>query len=501
LYDFLKTMYLSVGAYDDMRLGWAATGYSSPSLKAIRNPVTAVVDVLGSKLYPEPLTVTTPRTQGLTSQQERQQAEQDDPIKAAIDQVQLWSNWGRAKRKHARWVSLYGEAFIKVVADPIAGRVYYELIEPQYVTDYSIDVRDFITSIRLDIPQCDVDRNGRRHWVHTEAWDKDLQSVRIWRTDGMLDSVTNRSLDDLGTPVIEMSLSAFGIDFVPICRAPFREIDDGRALGAVQPALEAIIEGDLSATNLHSLVFSDLAGAKVLKSIGNDATGRPFAPPQVAAANADGQNGRQTDNTVLVGKREFWRLPGNQELQDVIPNINYAAALAILQDHDQHLERLLPALGYIRISEMSGGDLSGKAITYKMRAFVDQVEEGRSNVLACLKQADMMALTMGQAAGIFSDLGSFEAGDFEHSYQDEPILHISTLDEAEEERTRAQAAQAYAAAGIPMSVILTGPLEMTEDEAAEVVDEATAEAEQAFQQQQELAAAQPAPGDGNGPPQ
>lgn len=499
LYDFLKQCYLSNGLYDGVRDAWAATGYSSPSLKAIRNPVTAVVDVLGSKLYPEPLTVITPRTQGLTSQQERQQAEADDPIKAAIDQVQLWSNWGRAKRKHARWVSLYGEAFIGVKANPDTGRVWYGLIEPQYVTDYALDVRDFITSIRLDLPQCDTDRNGRRHWVHTEAWDKDLQSVRIWRTDGMLDSVANRSLDDLGTPQTEKPLSAFGIDFVPFCRAPFREIDDGRALGAVQPALEAIIEGDLSATNLHSLVFSDLAGAKVLKSIGNDAAGRPLPPPVVAGATMNGTAGGQSDNTVLVGKREFWRLPGNQELQDVIPNINYAAALAILQDQDQHLERLLPALGYIRISEMSGGDLSGKAITYKMRAFVDQVSEGRANILACLKQADMMALTMGQAAGIFSGLGSFEAGDFEHDYADEPILHISTLDEAEEKRTIAQAVQALAAAGIPMSVILTDTLGMTEIRATEVVDEAAAEAEADFQHQAELAAAQPAPADG-GPP-
>lgn len=496
IYDFLKQAYLSNGMYDGVRDAWAATGYASPNLKAIRNPITAVVDVLGSKLYPEPLVVTTPLTQGLTGQQERADAEANDPVKAAVDQVHLWSNWGRARRKHARWVSLYGEAFIKVVSDPVAGRVYYELIEPQYVTDYTIDVRDFITSIRLDIPQCDVTRNGTQHWVHTEAWDRDLGTVRVWRTDGMLDAIAVRALWDLGQPTDEIPLSAWGIDFVPICRAPFREIDDGRALGAVQPALEAIIEGDLSATNLHGLVFTDLGGAKVLKSIGNDPAGRPLPPPTVATATTNGTAGRQSDNTVLVGRREFWRLPGNQELQDVIPNIDYAAALAILQDHDQHLERLMPALGYIRISELSGGDLSGKAITYKMRAFVDQVEEGRSNVLACLTQADMMALTMGAFIGVFPNIGTFEAGDFEHFYEEQPILHISSLDEAEEKRTIAQAAQALSSAGIPMGVILTDTLSMTEEEAAEVVDQAAADAEEAFNRQQELAAAQPDTGGG-----
>lgn len=495
LYDFLKQAYLSNGLYDGVRDAWAATGSTSPNLKAVRNPVAAVVDCLSGKLYPEPLTVTTPRTQGLTSQQERAEVEANDPIKAAIDQVHTWSNWGRAKRKHARWVSLYGEAWCKVVADPVAGRVYFDQIEPQYVTAYTVDVRDYVTMVRIDIPQTDEDRSGRSLWTHVEAWDKDLQTVCLWRVDGH--SAQNRALWDLGPPVEEIPLSAFGIDFVPFTRTPFKEIDDGRAIGAVQLAIEAIIEADLSATNLHSLVFTDLAGAKVLKSIGNDAAGRPLPPPVVGSAATNGTAGRQSDGTVLVGRREFWRLPGNQELQDVIPDINYEAALAILQDHDTHLERLMPAMAYVKISELQGGELSGRAMSYKMRAFVDQVEEGRANVLASLKQADMMALTMGAAAGIpiFDGIGSFEAGDFEHFFQDQPILAISSLDEAEEERTRAQAAQAYASAGVPMSVILTGPMQMSEAEATEVVDAAAEESEAAFERQAELAAARPAPGD------
>lgn len=500
IYDFLKAAYLSNGLYDGVRDAWAATGYASPNLKPIRNPITAVVDCLGGKLYPEPLLVTTPRTQNLTSQQEREQIEATDPIKAAIDQVHLWSNWPRAKRKHSRWVALYGESFKKVVADPLAGRVYFELIEPQYVTDYSIDVRDFITSIRLDIPQCDITQAGTRHWVHTEAWDKDLQSVRIWRTDGTLDAVANRALWDLGQPARETPFSAFGIDFIPICRAPFREIDDGRAIGAVLPALEAIIEADLISTNLHSMIYVDAEGQWVLRSIGTDTAGRPFAPPGVGPAATNGQPGKQSDETVLVGKRAFWRLPGNQELQSVIADINYAAALAIRQDHDTHMERLMPALAYVRISELQGGELSGRAMSYKMRAFVDQVEEGRANVLACLRQADAMALTMGAAAGIpiFQGLGSFEAGDFEHGFQEQPILAISSLDEAEEKRTIAQAAQALASAGIPMSVILTDTMGLSEQEATEVVDQAATDAEAAFERQQELAAAQPAQNDEGG---
>ena len=490
LYDLLKSGYLQNGFYDDLRAGNYSATVATPQIKAIRNPISAVVDVLGSKIYPEPLIVTTPLTAGITSQVERQKVEESDPIKAAIDQVHQWSNWPRAKRKHARWTALYGEAWVKVVADMDVGRVFFELIEPQYVTDYTVDVRDFVTMARLDIPQCEVTQAGRRNWTHTEVWSKDLQSCRIWQTDG---DASERRVEDLGSVYDEFPLIDLGIDFVPLVRTPFREIDDGRAIGAVQLALEAIIEADLSATNLHSMVYVDAEGAWVLKSVGVDGFGRPIPPPQVGAASSDGAPGKQSDGSVMVGKRSFWRLGGNQELQSVVADIDYPGALAILQEHGAHLKRLMPAIAYLEISELSGGDLSGKAITYKMRAFQDQVEEARSNVLASLKQADMMALTMGAAAGIFADLGgTYESGAFEHDFEDQPILPVNSMDESEEKRTLAQAAQALSAAGIPMSFVLTDTLGITEEAATELVDAAAAEAEAAFEQQQELAAARPA---------
>lgn len=489
LYAFLQGMYLVNGVYDDYRNKLADSGVLPPSIRPIRNPVAAAVNVLGAKLYPSPMRVTTPLTAGITSQQEREEIEANDPIKAAIDQVAMWSNAPRSDRKHGRWVALYGEAFTKVVANPETGRVYFEHLEPQYVTDYTLDERDYLTFCRIDILQRDRSVGGIGLWTYTEAWSRDLGTVRVWRTPG---DCRNTLLEDLKTQPEETPLSEFGIDFVPIVRTPFLELDDGRAIGSVQLAVEAIIEADLSATNLHGLIFSDLAGAKVLKSSGVDAYGRPLPPPVVRAANAEGEAGRQADGSVKVERRngrEFWQLPAGQELQDVIPNIDFAAGLAILRDHDEILRERMPALAYLRISELTGGDLSGRAISYKLRPFVDQVAEARENVLASRKQANAMALTMGQAAGIFRNLGSFEAGDYEHDYEDTPILPVSTLDEAEEQRTRGQAAQALSSAGVPMSYILTETLGLAEAQATELVEAAAAEAEQAFQRQSELAAA------------
>jgi hypothetical protein len=488
LYGLLQGMYLTNGVYDGHREALTAAGVLSSSIRPIRNPVAATVNVLGAKMYPNPMRVITPLTQGITSQQERDELEANDPIKAAIDQVAAWSNAPRSDRKHGRWVALYGEAFSRVIADAEKGRVYFQHLEPQYVTDYTLDERDYLADCRIDILQRDSAANGTGLWTYTEHWSRDLGTLRVWRTEG---DCRDKPLEDLGTNPEETPLSAFGIDFVPIVRTPFMELDDGRAIGAVQLAVEGIIESDLMSTNLHSLL-PNLGGAKVLKSIGSDGFGRQLPAPVVRDATTDGAIGRQTDGSVLtarIGGRELWTLPGGQELQDVIPNIDFAAALTVLQDHDEHLQRLMPALAYLRITELTGGDLSGRAISYKLRPFVDQVEEARENILASRRQANMMALTMGQVAGIFSGLGTFEAGDFEHEYEDTPILSISSLDEAEEQRTRGQAAQALASAGVPMSYILTSTLDLSEVEAEELVDAAAADAEEAFERQQALAVA------------
>jgi hypothetical protein len=114
-----------------------------------------------------------------------------------------------------------------------------------------------------------------------------------------------------------------------------------------------------------------------------------------------------------------------------------------------------------------------------------------------LAQADAMALTLGQVNGIpgFESVGSFDAGDFEHSFTEVDIIAVDDLEEAQADLARGQAAQAYVNAGLPLSVVLTDVLKKTEDDAAKILDQATQEAEQAAQRQADIFAAQPSPND------
>jgi hypothetical protein len=491
LYAVLRLFDLSNGLYDDLSRANVAIGRATAQVRAIRNPVPAVCDAWAAKLWPEPLTLVT----------------ENAAIVAPIEQIYRWSNWRASRPKVARWTALYGESWIHVQADPLLGRVWYEYLEPAYVTSFEEDARGYVQEVRVDIPKT-VDADDAEYATtsttrtHTEVWSAADQLYRRWETDG---DACGRKLSDLGTPAETESLSAFGIDFVPFVRIPFSDSGEARGIGAVQRALEAVSEADLSATNLHAMVYQDAEGAWVVTANGTDAAGRPIPPMQVAAAqptyDALGRQtgngtGVQSDGSITVGKRSFWRLPGGYALQSVVPNIDFAGALAILQDHDTVLERLMPALAYARISEMSGGDLSGRAIRFKLTPFIDQVTGVRATALEKLEQADMMALTLGRVNGLpgFDGLGSFDDGSFAHDFEPVDIIPLSDLEEAQAEAQRAQAYATWETAGLPMveNLIRAG---YTKQEATRLVRLATQQADEAVQRQQELFSQQGGPQD------
>jgi hypothetical protein len=133
-------------------------------------------------------------------------------------------------------------------------------------------------------------------------------------------------------------------------------------------------------------------------------------------------------------------LPGMAKLESLVPNINYEAALKILQDDMMELERDLPELAYARISEQGGGDLSGRAIRFMLTPAIDRALEARGNAEAALVRANQMALTIGAAAGLFRGVGTYDAGDFDHSFAARPVITVSEEEEAAALLARAQAA-------------------------------------------------------------
>jgi len=468
LYHLLRGAYETNGWYDDLRAaGFRVDGAAMPAIKPIRTVVAPVVNFYGAKTFPEPLALVT----------------ENEGIREPIKQLWQWSNWRQNRRTFARMLALYGEVYLRCVASAESGRVHLEILEPQYVTDFSDDQRGYLTMLRIDIPQSEEQTDGsRRAYTHVELWEVAHDGYpsgryRLWHADG---EASGRAVRDLGTPREDATLVDFGIDWLPFTRAEFQSIGGKRGIGAVQLALESIIEADLSATNLHATLFQDLEGAWVLKATGNDANGRDLPPPVVqgAAASATG-TGTLADGSVQVGKRSFWRLGGGQELQSVIPNIDYAAALAVLQDHDAYLERVMPELAYARVSQLSGPELSGRAIRYLLTPAVDRVAEVRANALAALMQANKQALTLGIINGAFeSGIGTYESGDFEHDFEEQDVIPLSEVEIAEGEMSSASAFKSWTEAGLPMAEALKRA-GYTETEAIDVLTLAAQDVEAA----------------------
>jgi hypothetical protein len=477
IYSVLRLFDLSNGVYDDLARGNVAIGGATASVRAIRNPIPAVCDAWQAKLWPEPLVI----------------VPEQRAIAAPLERVWRWSNWRASRPKVARWTALYGESWIKCRADADLGRVWFEYLEPTYVTDFEEDARGYVQYARLDIPETEETDMGFQTRTHTEVWSSEEQVCRIWVTDG---DASNRRIRDLGAPREEIAYAELGIDFTPLVRIPFSDTGEKRAIGAVQRALEPVTEADLSATNLHATVYQDLEGAWVVESNGTDAAGRPLPPMRVASAeptyDAFGRQtsngtGQQSDGSVTVGKRSFWRLPGGYTMKSIVPDIDLGGALAILQDHDTVLERLMPALAYARISEMSGGDLSGRAIRFKLTPFIDQVTSVRATALEKLEQADMMALTLGKVNGIpgFEGIGDFDSGDYAHGFEERDVIPLSDLEDAQAEAQIAQAYQTWRSAGMPDAEALQR-VGYTRRDALRIVRLAATEAEQALERAQQM---------------
>ncbi len=380
----------------------------------LRNPAHRVVEFYVAKLWPGQLPAALP----IVTENER--------IKDPIRQVWTWSNWGAKKQPAARWFANFGDMFIKVASNGGAGipanKVFHQVIKPAYVTDIQADERDYLTFVRIDIPQSILLDGRRTKYYHTEIWDKASQTYRRWKSEG-----PGVSVDRLGAPLEVRQFSEFGIDFIPIVHAKFQDIGEPRGMGAFTHALDKIDEANRMATRLHQLLyrFNDVIWA--ISANAMDASGRPLPAPMVDF------NGRpQTDDgTTTIGTgTKVARMPGNSDIKSLVPDLKYADALAILQDHMKELEADLPEMAYYRLRDQTR-DLSGKAIRYLLSDAIDKALEARGNAETALARADAMALTMGVKLGLFKGIGEYEAGDFDHTFAERSVIPLSEAEKRE----------------------------------------------------------------------
>lgn len=421
-YTILDIYYSNNDLYDNLRSMAIAGVVDEDAIAGLRNPAHRIVEFYSKKLWPGTL----PNALPILAKNER--------IVAPIHQVWQWSNFTSVKQILAREAALYGDCFLKVATindvEQTAKTVYFQRIDPKFVTTFQRDARQNITMIRLDIPvyanpEEEVDIRVR---TRTEVWDK--QQVRIW----LHEKGENVLLRNLGFPDEAYPLAAFGIDFVPFVHAPFLDIGDLRGVSSFQHSLDKIDEVNRAATRLHRMVYRNNKNTWVMKSTALDPAGRPMA--------ALDMNDFDDIESVTIENETMFSLPGSYDLQSLVPQLRYGDALAILQDAMKELEDDQPEMAYYRTREL-GARLSGIALRLMLDAAISTAQEARGNMEDMLVRANQMALTIGITVGLFpASLGTFEAGDFDHSFVERPVLAMDDLEEA-------QVAAAKQLAGVP----------------------------------------------------
>jgi hypothetical protein len=411
--DLLWSYYLNNGLYDELRLA----GYflNDSALKSLRNPAGRVVKFYADTIWPGTLPDALPLVTD------------NDRLAEPVRELWKWSNWQSKKQLLVRLAASLGEVYIKV-AQPLdkGDRVYLQLLRPNLIAEdgVSFDEQGNVTHIRVDVPQTRREPDGKlTSYTHTEVWDKALGTCRIWRHKRNSETAVDR----LGAPDEEYGLlETWGIDFVPFVRAIHIDIGEERGVGAYLLHLDKIDEANRLATALHARLFRHNKPTWALRANQVDGvTGRPMPPPRIAGVEM-GDNGRET---VDLGGEPFLSLPGAASLESLVPNINYADMLSGLDAHQGELENALPELRYFRLQEAN--NLSGRAIRLMMQPAVQSAIEVRGNLEDALARAQKMALTIGQNAGIWKGLGSYDAGDLEHAFGERPVIDGGRTEEAE----------------------------------------------------------------------
>lgn len=406
-YRLLYAYYQQNGLYDYIAENLQSTRYNDRVVKPLRNPAWRVAEFYAGKLFPGVL----PRDLPILTGNER--------IIEPIHFIWTRSNLSSMKQKWARWFAIFGDWFIKVNIDEEKTKVWLELILPEYVSDFKVDERGYLTEIRIDVP-VDEDGDGEADSFYTEYWSKEEQTVSIWEHEEGLDV----PIEELGNPTTTSSFAdMFGDDFIPIIYQPFRDDGGGRAAGAYSAQLDKIDEVNRQATRLAQTLFRYNRALWAIETTGTDAAGRPL--PTVSASSLE-----DTDGNVQIGDDSMLALPANSKLSTLVPKIDFESALNTLESQMSELSADLPELSYYDINQFSHGEQSGRAIRYMFDGMISRVEEARGSAEAALVKANQMALTVGQNNGVFPSVGNWIDGAMEHSFASRPVLPRDLHEEA-----------------------------------------------------------------------
>lgn len=439
-YAMLRTLARNTSAYRELIQALPDYGLSNVAMQGLRNPTHSVCAFYEANLW-----------SGSIREDDEQSAlplevpalgtrKQGDNRRGAIHQVWRWSNLNDAKEPAAYDAAMLGDQVLKIRSDDRTRRSWFEFVLPDYMTDLDVDGRGYLTYIRLDVPQVRRLPDGKTEtFYHTEVWDKAAMTYRLWEHK----HASANGTDQLGTPIIDVDMEqVFGVDFVPFVHWRFDvDSDAERGVAAIMRAFDKILYGDYLVTALHRRLSRDedwmLKAPPMYTS-----DGAPLPPPRLGT----------TSESFTIGSGRMHSLPAGWDIASVVAGLDYAAHLAVVEAHYRALQETdLPELAWGAISE-AGGDLSGKALNYKLTPAKSRLEKARGRAEASLIRATQMCLSVAQQLGApgfgESEIGTYAKGDFDFWIADREIVPLSETERSEIETARVTRVQTLSNAGV-----------------------------------------------------
>lgn len=399
----------------------------------------------------------------------------------AVQEVWKASNWNSKKQVFARITGWSGNGFIGVTQRKSDGMPYKRVFESQYVREFKVDERGFVTYFRYAYPVSRGRGRNKKKVYITEIYSKESESIAIYEDNLPIDEPTETKARAKITP-----FKSLGIDFVPVVWCPFTEATPGMGRAVFEPFRDKIDNVNRAATRLDDMLYRYGRPVWGLESAGLTADNVEMPPPDVVGswrtsytnvdedeAAARGYPQRHADGTLTLGNDPFMKLPMGWTLKSLVPAVDYQAALNIIDAHMEVLKRDMPELRYNDAIESQARD-SAKVLDLQLAGAVDRANEARANGEAAIIRAAQMALTVGQKGGkrspkvkqMFDGLPEFDSGEMDFTFKKRPIIIPTPSDEAEEQIAQGNALNAK----ITVTRAMGFSVEVLKDEVAKFLD-------------------------------
>lgn len=372
--------------------------------RGIFNPVFRLVNITAAKCYGGPLDLENMDSgavpvEGLDARTE-----------AALRQLWIWSNFGAMKMRYARATARHGDGVIKIVDDPMSGRVRLEVLHPGIIREAEIDAIGHVKAVVIEYeredPLAPTETCTYRETIDQETF----ATYRVKHGEAALYAWAEGPNGD------GQAEWANEYGFVPLVLAQAADI--GRQWGAVTwhgGTIHKIDQvNDVAAlVNDHLRQAVDamyyIAGASGMGDVESDTS---------ASDDAEEENDLQRSQIkVLFG-------PEGSQPHALVANVDFTGALQSIQNMLTEIEQDCPELAFARLREYQ--QHSAPAVRATLGDAVDRLTEFNTNLDTPLLRAFQMAMTIGGVRGYthFEPFGldDYARGNMEFRVLSRPII-------------------------------------------------------------------------------